>query len=161
MKWVNGSKPVPHSKHTARPHTHQQWKDCEAVRTQPLKRPILLFFTGPEHHLAIRHCFHCPISPAGAVCPKSFSIKTRCKPNHQQQKFDSSFDFCTLNSRGGGGAGGKKSTGNKYPYEEITTSKCNSLVRVFLRKQFSSIWLWACSQCLLQKNQDIQTQINK
>lgn len=161
MKRVNGSQAVPLSACSTCLQAHQKLKDYEAARSASLKRhifPLLHWMRTPWCNLPLLSLPNLWISLSGAVCPKFFSIKTRCNLNQQQQqKFEILFDFCTPNSRGGGGGrGGKKSTRIKYPYEEITTSKCNSLVHIFLRKQFSSIWLWACSQHLLQKNWDIQ-----
>lgn len=134
MKWVNGSRPVPCSAcriSADSPPAKGLW-GCEKSATQ--NTPLPHWTRTPRCKLLLSSLSNMWISLSGAVYPKPFSIKTRCKQNQQQQQqFDSFLDFCTSNSRGGGGVRGEKNpTGNKYPYEEITTSKCNSLLMFFL-----------------------------
>lgn len=131
--------------------THHQQKDCEAVRKSHSKDS----FTGLENHDAICHCFHCPICGFPFLdlsAPNLSVLKPDANKTSNSSSLIASLTFVHQIPEVGEEREGKKSTGNKYPYEEITTSKCNSLPHVFLRKQFSSIWLWACSQCLLQKD---------
>lgn len=106
MKGVNGSRPV--SQGASRisadsPPAKGLWS-CEK---EPLKR-LLHWTRKPWCNLSLLSLSNLWISLSGAVCPKPFSIKTRCKQNQQQQQFDSFLDLCTSNSRGGGGARGEK-----------------------------------------------------
>lgn len=114
MKRVNGSQPVPRKARSTCLQTHQKGKDCEAVRSAPLKRhifPFLHWTRTPWCNLPLLSLPILWISLSGAVCPKFFSIKTRWNLNQQQQqKFDIFFDFCAPNSRGEGGERGKKRT---------------------------------------------------
>lgn len=133
MKWVNGSRPVP-AAHAGALQTHHQQKDCEAMREEPLTR--VLFFTGPEHCDAIHHCFHCPICGflfLELSAPKLSVLKPDAnKTSNGSSSLIASLTFVHQIPEVGEEWEGRKPTGNKYPYEEITTSKCNSLLMFFL-----------------------------
>ena len=160
MKWVNGSWPVPPwCRLTRSERTVKLWEQSHSNDL------FLFFLTGSEHSDAICYAFTAQSAfPFLELSAPNISV---LKPDaNQTNNNNRSLITCLtfvhqVPEVGEDWEGGKKNTGNKYPYEEITTSKCNSLVHVFLRKQLSSIWLWACSQHLLQKNRDIQIKINK
>lgn len=109
MKWVNGSRPVPLGacRVSADAPPAKGLRSCEKRATQ--KTPLPHWTRAPWGSLSLLSLSNLWISLSGAVCPKHFSIKTRCKHNQQQQQqFDSFLDFCTSNSIGGGGARGEK-----------------------------------------------------
>lgn len=114
--------------------THHQQKDCEAVRKEPLR---LLFFTEPEHHHAICHYFHCPICGFSFLelpAPKLSVLQpdANTSSNNSSSLIASLTFVHQIPEVGEEWEGKKNPTGNKYPYEEITTSKCNSLLMFFL-----------------------------
>lgn len=119
MKGVNGSRPAPRSACRISAHSppaKRLWS-CEKRATR--KTPLLPWTRTPWCNRSLLSLSSLWISLSGAVCPKPFSIKTRCKQNQQQQQqFDSFLDFCTSNSRGGGGV-----RGGKNPLEINTPMK--------------------------------------
>lgn len=124
----------PRAVHAGSLQTQHQQKDCEAVRKETLK--ILLFFIGPENYDAICHCFHCPICGflfLELSAPNLSVLKPDAnKPSNNSSSLIASLTFVLQIPELGEEWEGKKPTGNKYPYEEITTSKCNSLLMFFL-----------------------------
>lgn len=109
MHWVNGSRAAPSSARriSAGSAPAKGLWSCEKRDTQ--NTPLLHWTRKLWCNLSLFSLSNLWISLSGAVCPKPFSIKTRCKQTQQQQQqFDSFLDFCTSNSRAGGGVRGEK-----------------------------------------------------